>query len=157
MANNPFAGKIPLNYQQHNQKKIGQNTSYRPGKTHPMMYNSPNNDRTIMPRNDGCTLLRRYPDGRLDIGYVAGKIIDVLHKIKDKGFVTEMERALISLILPKQFGNLVDAKIAATMTKITKDEQMILALKISQHMKEELNYNAGMGGSSLEGRSSTRS
>lgn len=157
MSNNPFSGRVPLNYRQGCEEEVAKSTSYRSGETHELTYRTPHNDRTIAPRNNGCTVLRRYPDGRLDIPYVCGKIIDIIHKMKDSGRVTEFEKAILALTLPKQFQRLIDEKIAKTMTKISNEERMLLALHLSQHMKEEINWNAGLGGGSVPGRGTTRS
>lgn len=162
MSNNPWAGRVPLNYRQGCEEEVAKavgakETSFRPGVTHELKYQIPHNDRTIMPRNNGCTMLRRYADGRLDIPYVCGKIIEIIHKMKDAGHVTQFEKALLALTLPKPFQKLIDAKIAKTMTKISNEERMMLGLYLSQHLKEELNYNAGLGGGSVPGRGSTRS
>jgi len=161
-GNNPFAGRVPLNYRPQEtadqvKKAVSKQTSYIPGETHPTMYRTPFNDRTIAPRNNGCTVLRRYPDGRLDIAYVANKVIEIFHKMKDGGNTTEMERAIMCMALPKAFGKLIDSKIAQTMTKLTKDERLLLALYLDKHRREELNWNAGQGGGSVPGRGSTRS
>jgi hypothetical protein len=157
MSNNPWAGAVPLNYRQGTEEEVAKSTSYRPGKVFPVKYRTPDNDRTIAPRNEGCTLLRRYPNGVLDIDYVVGKIIDIIHKMKDGGATTQIEKALLTLVLPNQFKKLIDPKIAQTVTKLSNDERLLLALKVNQHKREELNWNVGQGGGSVEGRSSTRS
>jgi len=157
MSNNPYAGAVPLNYRQGTEEQVARSTSFRPGETHKPEYRNQYNDRTILPRNEGCTPLRRYPDGRLDFQFVASHIIDIIHKIKDGGNVTEFEKALLTLTLPKQFGRLVDPKIAQTMTKISTDERLAIAMLLDRHQREELNWNAGMGGGSVPGRGSSRS
>lgn len=164
MANNPYAGRVPLNFRPQAtadvvEKAVSyQGASYRPGEVHPTIYRSPHNDRTISsPREDGNTALRRYPDGRLDVQYVANKIIDIVHKMQDGGSTTDYEKALLTLILPGQFRQLIDPKIAQTMTKLTKDERLLIAVCIDKHRREELNYNTGLGGGSVPGRGSTRS
>jgi len=161
MSNNPLTGRVPLNLRQGDaatiEKSASSATSFRSGETHKPEYRSQYNDRTILPRNVGCTPLRRYPNGTLDFKYVAGQIIDIVHKVKDNGNITEIERAILALVLPGKFHSLVDAKIAQTMTKLSKDERMMLALMVEQHTREELNWNAGAGGGSVPGRSTTRS
>jgi hypothetical protein len=156
-AGNPFAGRVPLNYQQHVEKSAAKATSYIPGETHKTEYRNQYNDRTILPRNEGCTPLRRYPNGTLDHKFVAQQVIDTIHKMKDGGNVTDFERALLTLILPSGFKSLIDPKIAQTMTKLTTDERMLVSIIVEQHLREELNWNAGRGGGSVPGRSSTRS
>jgi hypothetical protein len=156
MSHNPFCGAVPLNYRQGCEDKVAkavEETSYRPGEVHKPEFRTPPSDT----RNSGCTPLRRYPNGILDHKYVAMQVIDIIHKMKDGGFVTNFEKALLSLILPDKFKELIDTKIAQTMTKLSNDERMLIALMVGQHVQEELNYNAGLGGGSVPGRSSTRS
>jgi hypothetical protein len=157
MSHNPFSGAMPLNYQKNSEKAAEKATSYIPGETNPMSYRTPQANKETDTRNLGCTTLRRYPNGQLDYKYVAHQVIDIIHKVKDGGFITEMEKAVLSLILPQEFKSLIDSKIAQTMTKLSIDERMMVAAIISGHLKEELNYNSGKGGGSVEGRSSTRS
>jgi hypothetical protein len=159
VANNPFAGAVPLNYRQGVEeaveKAVTSGTSYRNGETHHTEYRNQFNDKTLN-RNEGCTPLRRYPNGTLDHKYVAHQVIDVLHKMKDGGNVTDFERALLTLVLPGKFKELIDPKIAQTMTKLSNDERMMLGIMVEQHLREELNWNAGAGGGSVPGRSSSR-
>lgn len=159
MANNPHSGAVPLNYRQGVEaaveKSVTSGTSYRPGETHKTEYRNQFNDRTLN-RNEGCTPLRRYPNGILDHKYVAHQVIDIIHKMKDSGNVTDFERALLTLVLPGKFKELIDSKIAQTMTKLTIDERMMVGLLVEQHLREELNWNSGLGGGSVPGRSSTR-
>jgi len=161
MASNKLSGHVPLNIRQAPAdvvaKAVSSETSYRTGETHNPDYRNQYNDRTIMPRNQGCTVLRRYPNGVMDFKYVAHQIIDIVHKIKDGGFVTEFEKAVLSLVLPGKFKELIDSKIAQTMTKLSNDERMMLGLMVEMHMREELNWNAGRGSGSVPGRSTTRS
>lgn len=154
MSTNPFAGAVPLNLRQ-DAEKVEKSTSYRDGIVHPSNVRTP--DMTPeLGRNIGCTPLRRYPNGQLDVPFVAHQVIDVIHKIQDGGFVTDFERALVTLILPGQFG-LMDQSLAGTMAKLSDDERVLVAVKVNAHMKEEENWNAGRGGGSVAGRSVTRS
>lgn len=154
MANLP---RVPLNYRRGSEevvaKAVESATSYRPGDTHKVEYRT---GYTEKDRNEGCTPLRRYPNGMLDHKFVAHQVIDVLHKMQDGGNVTDFERALLTMILPGKFKELIDSKIAQTMTKLTTDERMMIAIIVEQHLREELNWNTGLGGGSVPGRSSTR-
>lgn len=182
-APNFAAGHVPLNYRQGVEEEVVKavtsqgsyekeltdtRTSYISGETHKPKYRNQYNDRTVLPRNEGCTPLRRFPNGVLDHKYAAHQVIDIIHKIKDGGFITEFERAILSLILPALHeskgsityptsSGLVDPKIAQTMTKLSNDERMLIAIIVEQHLREELNWNSGLGGGSVPGRSTTRS
>jgi hypothetical protein len=155
MSTNPFAGRVPLNLRVGTTEQIAKSTSYRPGEVHRSEYRNPNQE-PILNRNEGCTPLRRYPDGRLDIPYVADQIIDLVHKAQDAGNLTNFEKALLTLILPGHF-QLIDHQIAATMAKISDEERLQLAMTVLRHFNEETNYNAGRGGGSVPFRSTTRS
>ncbi len=156
-GNNPYAGRVPLNYRpQETADVVAKSaTSYRPGIKHNCEYRTPQQDPSLN-RNEGCTPLRRYPDGRLDIKYVAHKVIDIIHKAQNGGNLTNFEKALLSLILPGHF-QLIDPKIAHTMAKTTDTERMLVATEVTRHFNEEKNWNAGQGGGSVPFRSTTRS
>ena len=154
MSNNPFCGAVPLNASI-DREKVEKSTSYIPGDLYPTMYRDQYNDRTILPRNEGCTPLRRYPNGTLDFDYVMNIVIDLVHKAQSGGYLTEFEKAVLAVILPDKFSELIDQKIARTMANLSLEERMLLALKVERHMNEEMNYNAGRGGS-IQNRSVTR-
>lgn len=153
MANNPYAGKVPLHLRA-NEDKLAKSTSYRPGITHKVP--GSRNQHDALGRNAGITYARRYPNGKLCVEFVAQQVVDAVHKAKDSGMLTGDEKALLSLILPGFFP-LMDAKIAGTMFRMTDEERLLVALKVKQHMAEELNWNAGRGGGSVPGRSTSRS
>ena len=157
MSNNVFAGRVPLNLRGDLEKiaKATDYTSYRPGELHEPPYRNQYVDNTITQRNTGSTPLRRYPNGQLDIKYIAHQIIDIVHKIQNSGYVTEFEKALLTLILPGQF-NLIDSSIAGTMARLSDEEKMLLTVAVNSHFAEELNFNAGRGGGSVPGRHMTR-
>lgn len=155
-GNNPYAGQVPLNMRKKGEEEtLAKSTSYRPGVQHRCEYRAPQQDPNLN-RNAGCTPLRRYPDGRLDIEYVAQQVVDFIHKAQNGGNLTAFEKAILSLILPGHF-QLVDHKIASTMARITDEEKMLVSMRVMKHVHEELNYNAGRGGGSVPFRHVTRS
>jgi hypothetical protein len=151
-TDNPMAGRVPIHLRKKGEEEtIAKSaTSYRPGKVHPMSYRTPDG------RNVGCEQIRRYPNGTLDVKYVAHKIINLIHKAQDGGHLTSFEMALLSVILPDQF-KLVDQSIAKTMAKISKEEKALVAIEVMRHVGEEKNWNAGRGGGSVPFRGTTRS
>lgn len=156
MSNNPLAGRVPLNLRNgHTDEELSKSTSYREGITHPVTYRTPQQDPTQM-RNEGCTPLRRYPDGRLDTEFVASQVIDMIHKAELGGNLTSFEQGLLTLILPHRF-QLVNPKIAGTMARLTEEERGLVSLRVLRHMNEELNWNAGRGGGSVPFRHVTKS
>ena len=155
MPGTPFSGHVPLNLRRGDKDTIEKSTSFKPGKVHPVFYRDQYSDKTLDTRNPGCTVLRRYPNGMLDIEYVCGQVIELYHKAKHGGKLTQYEQAVLSIILPGPFGKLVDSKIAHTMTKMSQEEKLLVALQVRRHLNEELNYNAGRGGGSVPNRSTT--
>ena len=154
---NPYSGAVPLNLRQRGQEEtIAKSTSWRPGVTHKIPVRNQHDDMTIVPRNTGCTHARRYPNGNLDVKYVAQKVIDVIHKAQMGGFLTNDEKALLTVILPGNF-MLMDMKIAGTMFRMTDTERLLVAIMVQRHLNEELNWNSGRGGGSVPNRSVTRS
>lgn len=154
-GNNPYAGAVPLHMRQRGQEEtISKSTSWRPGSTHKTVVRNQHDDPTIAARNAGVSYCRRYPDGKLDIRYVAHKVIDAIHKAKLGGYLTNDEKALLTMILPGNFG-MMDMRIAGTMFRMTDEERLLVAIVVQRHLNEELNFNAGRGGGSVPGRSST--
>lgn len=153
--NNPLAGRVPLHMRKAGQEEtIAKSTSYRSGTTHPVTYRTPQNER--LKRNEGCTPLRRYPNGQLDVEYVAHQIIDLIHKIEDQGKLTTFEEALLAVILPGKY-DWIDPKIANTMARMSNQEKLLVAARVHMHLNAEMNWNAGRGGGSVPGRQNSRS
>lgn len=114
-------------------------------------------------RVNGNAVFRRYPDASLDIDYAANKVIDMVHRVQESdnssGFLTNQEELILSVCFPRVF-NFVDTSLLERMRdinlRITADEAALVAMKVSAHLKEELNWNAGSGGGSVPGRSNSR-
>jgi len=159
MSNNPYAGRVPLNLRKSDTEEVVKAaTSYRPGETHNPPVRDQYNDPKLTPRNVGCTPLRRYPNGKLDVKYVAAQIIDLIHKAQDGGKLTEFEKALLTSILPGKFQYPgMDSRLAGTHARLSDEEKLLVALLVNGHLREEMNWNAGQGGGSVPGRHVTRS
>lgn len=158
MSNNPFAGRVPLNLRKPGEgEAVVKSTSYRPGETHRLPVRDQYNDPKLAPRNVGCTPLRRYPNGKLDIKYVADTIVSLIHKAQDSGKLTEFEKALLTVVLPNKFNFGMTNRLAGTMARLDDEEKILVAMTVHGHMKEVANWNAGRGGGSVPGRHITRS
>lgn len=159
MSNNPYAGRVPLHLRKPGEgETVAKSTSYRPGVTHRIPVRNQYDDQTLAPRNVGCTPLRRYPNGKLDVPYVAQTIIDLIHKAQDSGKLTEFEKALLLLILPEKFNFPgMTARLAGTMARMSDEEKILVGMTVQGHLREEANWNAGRGGGSVPGRHTTRS
>jgi hypothetical protein len=137
---------------------VAKSTSYRPGVTHRIPVRNQYDDPSLAPRNAGCTPLRRYANGKLDIKFVAQTIINLINKAQDSGKLTEFEKALLTIILPVQFSfpGMTD-RLAGTMARMSDEEKLLVAIEVQGHMKEVANWNAGFGGGSVPGRNTSRS
>lgn len=115
--------------------------------------------RTPANRATGIDVFRRYADGTLDIEYAKHKVVDMIHKVKEGAYLTEWEKCILCCCYPDVFF-LMDHDIAADMLRITMRvspaEMLAIAQAVSAFLAEEMNYNAGLGGGSVPGRSSTR-
>jgi len=114
-------------------------------------------------RVNGNSVFRRYPNASLDIDYAANKVIDMIHRVQESdnssGFLTNQEELILSVVFPRVFCFVDEAMLdhmREVNLRITMDEAVLVAMKVSAHLKEELNYNAGTGGGSVTGRSNTR-
>ena len=114
-------------------------------------------------RVNGNAVFRRFPDGSLDIAYAANKVIDMVHRVQESdnsgAFLTNQEELTLSVVFPRVFAY-VDVSLLDRMRevnlRITADEAVLIAMRVSSHLKEEMNWSAGNGGGSVEGRSTTR-
>lgn len=120
--------------------------------------------RTPLDRVSGNEFFRRYIDGRLDIEYATQKVLDAIHRAKDSGGVSGQlnneEKTALSIMFPAQF-DFVDsamvATVAAVQMKLSPVELELVRRKVAARLAEIMNYNAGMGGGSVPGRSGSRS
>jgi hypothetical protein len=118
--------------------------------------------RTPPDRVQGNVFFRRYLNGALDVPYAVSKVIDALHRVKDSGGINQLnneERTALSVLFPTQFSfvsePIVDA-IAVVQLRLSLLEIEQIRQEVAAHISEELNWNAGMGGSSTPGRHQTR-
>lgn len=111
-------------------------------------------------RVNGNVLFRRLPSGELDYEAAKHIIIDILHKEKDKAYLTPQEQLAIGCVFPTLF-TYVDSSFVDTIRnvnfRISDMECMQLTFMVAAHLAAELNYNAGLGGGSVPGREQTRS
>ena len=116
--------------------------------------------RTPPDRVSGNHMFRRYADGVLDIEYCVHKVVDALHRAKDLGAMSlnTLERVAVSVMFPESFG-FVDSSmvrhVAAVQLRISEQEREAIRTRVGLHLAEEMNWNAGMGGS-IQNRSTTR-
>jgi len=120
--------------------------------------------RTPPDRNIGNIFFRRRINGSVDLKYAVGKVVDAIHRFKDGGGINQLnneEATCLRILFPYQFGGLenaaVSGTIAAVQLRLAPEEIEVIRIAVAKHLQEELNYNAGRGGSSVPGRSKSRS
>jgi hypothetical protein len=116
--------------------------------------------RTPIGRDNGNVMFRRMPDGNLDYEYAKHKIVDALHVAKDSGPLNSLQKTALTVLFPALFFYIDTSMVASVREvnlKISAIEAMRLRNMVAAFVKEELNWNAGFGGGSTRGRSSSRS
>jgi uncharacterized protein YqcC (DUF446 family) len=106
------------------------------------------------PTTHAMSMIRRYPDGTLDYQWAKNIIIDAIHKMQYPNSLLPTEMALISVVFPDKF-KVMEPMQANILTQFSDTEKYKVRGIVEAQLKEELNYNAGRGGGSVEGRSST--
>jgi len=112
-------------------------------------------------RENGNELFRRYLNGVLDLEHAKHCVLDALRRFKDKGILNTQEAAALQILFPgvAQFQGHIDpgmvAAYRAVNLKITPEESIAISVAVSAHVAEQRNWNAGRGGGSVPGRSST--
>lgn len=117
--------------------------------------------RTPSDRVNGNVMFRRYLDGSLDMEYACHQVIDAVHRAKyGAAPLYTQEQVALEILFPASFSGEIDplmaASVAAVNLSLIPEEQAMIRAKVAAHLAEEMNYNAGNGGGSVPGRSSTR-
>lgn len=106
-------------------------------------------------RNLGNQSFRRYADGTLDIDAAKNVVIDAVHKAKDHGDLTELEKLVLTIVFPMYFA-FVDARLIGPLTavqlRLSPSEVMQIQQVVVAHLITEMNWNAGLGGGGDPGR-----
>lgn len=117
-------------------------------------YNAPIN------RENGNVVFRRYPNGELDVDNAKHIIVDLIHRVKDKQPLTEIEKMILGCMFPLMFP-FVDSRLAlpimTVQLRIAPWECAMVSELVAAHLKAEMSYNAGIGGGGDEGRATARS
>lgn len=114
--------------------------------------------RTPADRINGNEMFRRYPGGELDIACALHKLVDALRRVKQSGGhdqLNSLEKVALSVLFPQSF-SYVDqsmiASVSAVQLRLSPLEIIQLREAVARHLAEEMNWNAGLGGSSVAGR-----
>jgi len=101
-------------------------------------------------RNTPNPLIKRYPNGTLDIRSVAGAIVKAILRVKDYAqggyssgdILMPTEKALLSIIFP---GEDPGAHFAAVHTRLTPAEAAAVREEVNSELKEIKAYAGGRG------------
>lgn len=112
-------------------------------------------------RINGNKMFRRYLNGSLDTEHACHQVIDAIHRAKNKiAPLNSQEVVALQVMFPMSFDGDVDPTMVEAVASVNLDllpeERQLIRLKVSAHLAEEMNYNAGNGGGSVPGRSQTR-
>ncbi len=120
----------------------------------------PQTYRAPVDRVNGNEMFRRFLSGMLDLKYSARKVVDAIHHVKLGFALSPEDRAVLVAMFPgvPAFGG-ADAGLAEAVSRvnirISGPERDAIRQIVSMHFAEEMNWNAGLGGGSVPGRSST--
>jgi len=103
----------------------------------------------------GNDVFRRYANGQLDLPYACQKIFEALERAQYGGPLNGVEAAALSIVVPGA-EKLVDSGIANTTVRVSDQEKAALKLMFMTKYREAINWNVGLGGGSVSGRSVTR-
>jgi len=129
--------------------------SFRPHHTHNINYETQKwPDR---PNTHAMSVMRRYADGKLDLQWAKNMVLDAIKGSSFEGGGAErpVQMALATLILPEKIRE-VEPRQAEIMTQMSATEKQQVRTLVLAQLAEEENWNAGVGGDSVEGRSKTR-
>lgn len=123
------------------------NTTYEPNyKTQPF---------PERPSTHAMSIIRRYPDGTLDYEWAKNMVIDAVHNRHAPHGLLPIHQALLTVVFPEKF-RAIEPMQAEIMTQFSPSEKEKVKQLVVAQMKEEENWNTGVGGGSVEGRSRTR-
>lgn len=138
----------------------GEGTDYVPTETAVEASTIEQQYRAPMGRVNGNEVFRRYPNGDLDLDNAKHVVVDIIHKVKDKGDLTELEKLILGCLFPLMFP-FVDSRLAASLTsvqlRLVPWECALIHQLVADHLTAEMSYNAGIGGGGDPGRAQTRS
>ncbi|NJL53706.1 hypothetical protein HC928_00275 [bacterium] len=111
-------------------------------------------------RENGNHVFRRYPNGNIDIEDAKNTVVDIIVKVKDGLQITDLEKTILGCMFPLMFP-FVDTRLQEPFMRVQLRlapwEMALICDKVTAHLAEVMNYNAGLGGGSVPGRSSSRS
>lgn len=107
------------------------------------------------PTTHAMSIIRRYPDGTLDLQWAKNVVIDAVHKLNYPHSLLPLDMALLTVVFPDKF-KVMEPMQAEILTQFSNTEKQKVRILVEAQLLEELNYNAGQGGGAVPGQSSTR-
>ena len=149
-------GRVPIHLQNNDlskavAKKNPSYESFRENVIHKPQYSDMGSDR---PSTHGMSRIRRYVNGELDYNWAMLLVVDAIHKAENGMYLTPLEESMLTVIFPVRFNKIEPAQ-AEINTQLSRTEKNYLKDLVTAHLKEELNWNAGRGGGSVDGRKRT--
>lgn len=133
--------------------------TFRPNEIHDVTYRQMGDDR---PSTHMHSVLRRNPDGTLDLEWATDMVLDALRALRafrDRGvsddYLATYHKAILTAVFPARFRTMMPGQ-AEVMTKLSLSEKEKLRDLVEAQLKEEENWNGGRGGDSVEGRTDDR-
>ena len=118
--------------------------------------------RTPDDRINGNVMFRRYLNGKLDMDHACANVIDAINRYKEKDVPCyTQEYVALQVIFPTagfDFEHMdpgMLSAVSAVNLKLLPQEVLLIRAKVTAHLAEVLNWNAGLGGGSVPGRSQT--
>ena len=151
--------RVPLHWQNNDMSKASakhDNPSYesaRPNEIHESNYSNMDERESSM---QDSSRIRRHVNGELDYKWTMHQIVSAIHRAETGEYLTPIEESLLTVFFPIKFTK-VEAAQAEIRTQLSRTEKKFLKEMVEARLKEELNWNAGRGGGSVEGRSRTLS
>ena len=151
-----YGPRVPLHWQNNDMAKAAtkhKNPSYesaRDNEIHESNYKKME-DRSSM---NESSRLRRSVNGELDYEWVMHQIVNAIHAAEKGEHQTPIQESLLTVVFPIRFDK-VEVAQAEIRTQLSRTEKKHLKAMVEARLKEELNWNAGNGGGSVEGRSRT--
>lgn len=132
-------------------------TDYENNVTTISMRAIPQTYRTPIGRVNGNEMFRRYLNGNLHVDYCVQKVIEAIHNVKVGIVLSPEDRAVLVSMFPVSFGgdDAMAEAVSRVNIRISPMERELIQQRVAAHLAEEINWNAGLGGGSTSGRSST--
>jgi len=140
-----YGPRKPLHFQNPGlAKSLRANPSYRVSRLHDMEYKDIE-DRPGMSKD---SIMRRYPDGSLDMEWAKNMVVDAIHNLSTPHALQPLQSALLKMVFPDAPLPMLDSQ-ANLMTKLSSTEKDKLKTIVTRHLMEEANWNTGRGGGNL--------